>query len=83
VNKVSGGVEISIKDMGIGIARDNLEKIFSGFYQVEDHMTRTKGGMGLGLAIAKRIVEAHNGYIWAESGGLGEGSRFVFLLPIV
>ncbi len=82
INKVSGGVEFSVRDTGIGISKDNLEKIFSGFFQVEDHMTRTRGGVGLGLAIAKRIVEAHNGYIWAESQGLGEGSRFMFLLPI-
>ncbi|HTY13054.1 MAG TPA: HAMP domain-containing sensor histidine kinase [Candidatus Omnitrophota bacterium] len=82
INKVSGGVEFSVTDTGIGISKENLERIFSGFFQVEDHMTRTKGGVGLGLAIAKRIVEAHNGYIWAESQGLGEGSRFMFLLPI-
>jgi two-component system sensor histidine kinase GlrK len=83
INKVSGGVEFAVSDSGIGISKKDTERIFSGFYQVEDHMTRTKGGMGLGLAIAKRIVEAHNGYIWAESPGLGEGSRFIFLLPIV
>jgi signal transduction histidine kinase len=82
INKVSGGVELVVADTGIGIAKENLEKIFTSFYQVENHMTRTKGGMGMGLAIAKRIVEAHNGYIWAESQGLGEGSRFVFLLPV-
>ena len=82
INRVSGGAELAVCDNGIGIAKENLEKIFTSFYQVEDHMTRTKGGMGLGLAIAKRIIEAHNGYIWAESQGLGEGSRFVFLLPI-
>jgi signal transduction histidine kinase len=83
INRVSGGAEFAVADNGIGISKDNLEKIFTSFYQVEEHMTRTKGGMGLGLAIAQRIVEAHNGYIWAESQGLGEGSRFVFLLPIV
>jgi len=82
INRVSGGVELVVADTGIGIAKENLEKIFTSFYQVEDYMTRTKGGMGVGLAIAKRIVEAHNGYIWAESQGLGEGSRFVFLLPV-
>ena len=83
IDKVSGGIEVYVSDTGIGISKENLEKIFSGFYQAEDHLTRTKGGMGLGLAIAKKIIEAHNGYIWAESQGLGEGSRFVFLLPIV
>jgi len=83
INRVSGGAEFAVADNGIGISKDNLEKIFTSFHQVDDHITRTKGGMGLGLAIAQRIVEAHNGYIWAESQGLGEGSRFVFLLPIV
>ena len=82
INRVSGGVELTVADTGIGIAKENMEKIFSSFYQVEDHMTRTRGGMGLGLAIAKRIIEAHNGSLWAESQGLGEGSRFIFLLPV-
>lgn len=82
VRRVSGGVEFIVEDTGIGLARQNIGSIFTSFYQVEDQLTRTKGGMGIGLAIAKKIVEAHNGSIWAESPGLGEGSRFIFLLPI-
>lgn len=82
VDKVSGGVEFTVSDQGVGIKIQDIGKIFKSFTQIEDHMTRTRGGMGIGLAIAKRIVEAHNGTIWAESPGLGEGSRFIFLLPL-
>lgn len=82
VDRVGGGVEFAVSDQGVGIKPHDIENIFKSFTQVEDHMTRTRGGMGLGLAIAKRIVEAHNGTIWAESLGLGEGSRFIFLLPM-
>lgn len=82
VDRVGGGVEFAVSDQGVGLKSQDIENIFKSFTQVEDHMTRTRGGMGLGLAIAKRIVEAHNGTIWAESLGLGEGSRFIFLLPM-
>jgi signal transduction histidine kinase len=71
-----------LTDTGIGIAKENLTRMFERFYQVEDHLTRTKGGLGLGLAIAKRIIEAHGGKIWAESAGPGLGSSFMFTLPI-
>ena len=79
--RISDGIEIAIEDTGIGLSKDSIDKIFDSFYQVEDHLTRKKGGTGVGLTIAKRIVEAHNGYIWAESQGMGAGSRFIFLLP--
>ncbi|HVO42251.1 MAG TPA: GAF domain-containing sensor histidine kinase [Aggregatilineales bacterium] len=72
-----------ITDSGVGIAPEHLEQIFEKFYQVEDHMTRTHQGMGVGLAIAKAIVEAHGGRIWAESEGLGKGSTLFIVLPIV
>ena len=81
--RTSEGVAVEVKDYGIGIIPENLEKVFDAFYQTEDHLTRTQGGIGLGLAIAKRIVEAHGGLIWAESPGLGNGSRFTFSLPII
>jgi signal transduction histidine kinase len=77
------GLEVSVEDKGVGIAPENLGKIFASFYQTEDHMTREHGGLGLGLAIAKRIVEAHGGKIRVESAGLGKGSRFSFTLPLV
>jgi signal transduction histidine kinase len=73
---------IIVKDNGPGIAARHLEKIFDEFYQVEDHMTRRHGGMGLGLSIARALVQAHNGRIWAESAGNGAGSTFTISLPL-
>ncbi|MBN3033933.1 MAG: HAMP domain-containing histidine kinase [Candidatus Saganbacteria bacterium] len=75
-------LELSVSDSGIGIARENLEKIFGKFYQVDSSYTRQVGGVGLGLAIAKEIVEAHGGKIWAESEGLGHGTTIKIILPI-
>ncbi|MBN3032517.1 MAG: HAMP domain-containing histidine kinase [Candidatus Saganbacteria bacterium] len=77
------GIMFSVADSGLGIAPENLEKIFGRFYQDGDHLTRTHGGVGLGLAIARKIVEVHGGTIKAESAGLGQGSRFIVNLPIV
>ncbi len=73
---------ISIRDNGPGIPRAALEKIFDEFYQVEDHMTRRQGGMGLGLSIARALAEAHQGRLWAESPGPGQGSAFYLSLPL-
>jgi len=72
---------VEIQDNGIGIPPDKLTRIFDQFYQVEDHMTRRYGGLGLGLAIAKVIVELHGGRIWAESEGKGMGAVFKVALP--
>ncbi len=73
-------VEISVADTGVGIPPQDLEGIFDRFYQVEDHMIRRHGGMGLGLSIVKGLVELHGGRVWAESIP-GRGSRFVVVLP--
>ncbi|MCA9912806.1 MAG: GAF domain-containing protein [Anaerolineae bacterium] len=75
-------VEISVIDTGAGIETDQLERIFQEFYQVEDHMTRHHGGLGIGLSIARAIVHAHEGRIWAESEGLGTGATFTIALPL-
>jgi signal transduction histidine kinase len=75
-------VWIKVKDTGVGIPQDQLERIFEEFHQVEDHMTRRHGGMGLGLSIAKGLIEAHGGRIWAESEGPGHGSTFYINLPL-
>lgn len=72
--------QIDIEDTGIGIPQADLASIFIPFYQVEEHLTRSVGGLGLGLSIAKRAVELHGGRIWAQSR-LGEGSTFSFTLP--
>jgi signal transduction histidine kinase len=80
--KSAQGIEIVVSDNGIGIAPENLRRIFNRFYQAEDFLTRSHGGVGLGLAIAERIIEAHGGTIKAESEGLGKGSRFIVNLPL-
>ncbi|MFZ3384105.1 MAG: ATP-binding protein, partial [Candidatus Methanoperedens sp.] len=72
-------VHIAISDAGIGIAQDNLEKIFDRFYQVDSSNKRKFGGTGLGLWLSRKIVEAHGGRIWAESKN--RGSTFHILLP--
>lgn len=77
-------IEVRVKDNGIGIPQEVKEKIFERFYQVDSSLTRESGGFGLGLTIARHIVEAHHGKIWVESPPPGEnkGSCFVFTLPI-
>lgn len=80
-NERNGEVWVQVKDSGVGIPQESLESIFKSFTQVEDHMTRRHGGMGLGLTIAKAIVEAHGGRIWAESAGKDQGSIFTVSLP--
>jgi len=69
-------VMIWVQDQGIGIPVDKLQKIFEEFYQIEPPNTRHYGGLGIGLTIAKGLIEAQNGKIWAESGGEGHGSTF-------
>ena len=73
---------VSIKDSGPGIPIEQLETIFDRFYQVEGHMTRSFGGMGLGLPIARAMVEMHGGKMWAESAGPGTGTTVLFTLPL-
>lgn len=72
-------VTISVADTGVGIAADELPRIFERFYKVDWSRRRQDSGTGLGLAIAKHIVEAHGGHIWAESSSAG--ATFRFTLP--
>ena len=74
-------VWVAVQDNGIGIPADELENVFKEFYQVEDHMRRRHGGMGLGLAIARGLVRLHNGRIWAESPGENQGTTLWVVLP--
>ncbi len=83
VDHKPGEVWVVVEDNGFGIPKDELANIFNEFYQVEDHMTRRYGGLGLGLAIARGLVELHGGRIWAESDGPGQGSRFTTVLPLL
>lgn len=73
-------ITLSISDEGVGIPKDNLEKIFDRFYRVDKARTRKLGGTGLGLAIAKEMVNAHGGEIWATSVE-GKGTTIFFTLP--
>lgn len=81
VEEDSGYIKVAVSDDGIGIPAKDLARVFERFFQVEGHLTRRYGGMGLGLAVAKSMIDLHNGRIWAESEE-GKGSTFTFLLPI-
>lgn len=80
VEEDSGYIKVTVSDDGIGIPAKDLARVFERFFQVEGHLTRRSGGMGLGLAVAKSMIDLHNGRIWAESEE-GKGSTFTFLLP--
>jgi signal transduction histidine kinase len=73
---------ISIHDTGIGIRKEDLERIFEPFEQVESTSSRKFQGTGLGLSLTRRLVELHGGNIWVESEGLGKGSTFRVVLPV-
>jgi histidine kinase len=81
--RAGGEVWVSIKDSGVGIPAEHLAHIFDRFYRVDASRSRgAGGGSGIGLTIARRLVEAHGGRIWAESEGEGKGSVFTFTLPV-
>ncbi|MCA6573618.1 MAG: GAF domain-containing protein [Pseudanabaena sp. M57BS1SP1A06MG] len=80
--KLNNEVLFSVCDEGQGIPSDKLENIFERFQQVDSSDSRRKGGTGLGLTICRKIVEQHEGKIWAESI-LGQGSTFSFTLPLL
>ena len=71
-----------VKDKGIGIARDRLASIFELFSQVETALSRSRGGLGIGLSLTQRLVEMHGGRVSASSDGLGKGSEFQVRLPL-
>jgi PAS domain S-box-containing protein len=75
-------VSVAVSDEGIGISPEKLPRLFERFYQVDGSATRRYGGMGIGLALCRAIVQAHGGRIWAESRGEGQGSTFYVSLPL-
>ena len=83
VKQIEHGHQFFVQDTGIGIPPEHLTNIFDRFYRVDKSRSRRAGGgSGIGLTIASAIVEAHGGRIWAESQGEGQGSTFLFTLPI-
>jgi signal transduction histidine kinase len=75
-------LEVSIEDTGIGIDTEKIEKVFEAFEQIPNELTGTASGAGLGLSLAKKLVELHGGRISAESAGKNKGAVFRFLLPV-
>ena len=74
---------VTVKDTGIGMPADRLEAVFEMFSQVETALSRSRGGLGIGLSLTRRLVEMHGGTVVARSAGLGHGSEFEVRLPLV
>jgi signal transduction histidine kinase len=81
VEESGGNVRVEVSDTGAGIPKEQLAKVFEPFHQVE-RRHGNGGGLGLGLTIARHLVELHGGTIRAESGGVNRGTRFVVTLPV-
>jgi len=74
-------VHVAVEDNGVGIAKEHLPHIFDKFFQVESPAARRAGGLGLGLAVVREIIDAHGGKVWAESRS-GKGTTIYFVLPL-
>jgi len=81
--KVDSEIEIVVWDTGEGIAAENMEKIFEGFFRVDTPYSRVTEGTGLGLPLSKKMVELHGGKLSVESEGLNKGTMIRFTLPII
>jgi two-component system sensor histidine kinase VicK len=82
VKELSGDyVQVCVSDQGMGIPKDDLDRVFDKFVQIETTLSREVGGSGLGLSIAKEIISAHKGMIWCSSE-LNKGANFYFVLPV-
>ena len=81
--KIDSGIEIAVLDSGIGIAPENMEKIFEGFFRVDTPYSRVTEGTGLGLPLARKLVELHGGELSVESKGLNKGTLARFTLPVI
>lgn len=75
-------IKVAVIDSGVGIAAEHLPHLFERFYRVDKSRARQSGGSGIGLAIARHLVYAQGGTIWAESAGPGQGAAFCFTLPL-
>jgi PAS domain S-box-containing protein len=83
VERQGSDVVVTVKDTGIGIAADQLLRIFEMFTQVDRSLEKSQGGLGIGLTLVKRLVDLHGGSVEAKSDGPGKGSEFVVRLPVV
>ncbi len=81
LQRINSHVEVVVTDSGVGIKPDFLPHVFDRFRQADGSTTRNYGGLGLGLAIVRHLVELHGGTAWAESGGEGQGAKFTVRLP--
>ncbi len=82
VSRTGDGVTFAVSDTGIGFAPEQAAHLFERFYRVDKSRARALGGSGIGLTIARALVEAMHGRIWATSDGAGRGSTFAFTLPL-
>jgi PAS domain S-box-containing protein len=78
----NGAVIVRVRDTGVGIPPDKLPRVFDMFTQIDRSLSRSQGGLGIGLALVKTLVELHGGTVSASSGGLGRGSEFSVRLPL-
>jgi CheY-like chemotaxis protein/anti-sigma regulatory factor (Ser/Thr protein kinase) len=81
VQHTAAQVTLTVKDSGVGIPPDAMKNVFEMFSQVKSTLDRSEGGLGIGLALAKGLVDLHGGHIEARSSGAGRGSEFVVQLP--
>ena len=81
IARQGGHALVRVRDEGIGIPPEHVGSVFERFYRVPNEVTARRGGVGLGLAVCKALIEAHNGRIWVDSR-VGEGSTFSFTMPL-
>jgi PAS domain S-box-containing protein len=81
-SREDGEIVISVKDEGLGISQDMLNRVFDLFVQVDASPSRSQGGLGIGLTLVRRLIEMHAGTVTAKSGGPGHGSEFIIRLPM-
>ena len=81
VTRTNGHVELAVKDNGIGLATEDCERVFEMFSQVDTAIARAQGGLGIGLALVRGLVELHGGEVSARSEGLGKGCEFLIRIP--